>query len=141
MDKRELIEALVEVLGEESWPELQSIVNRAIEVQRTRLVRLQQLSAKLAGGSVPVSPEKSEEAELFDLSGARNGTAKKAIFNIMSEAGKPLGNEEIRKRYYVLYGKEISMTLVGNTLWRDKGKIYQNSGHGRWTKWELIKGG
>ena len=138
MSKRELIDALVEVLGEESWPELRRIVDKAIEAQRVRLSKLQQLSMKLDVGSFSVI---GGDVKLSVSGEAKNGSVRTAILNIMKGAGKPLTNFEIRDRYLDLYRKEISSSLVGNILWREKGKLYKNDDNGKWTKWELIKEG
>ena len=116
MNKEAVIGTLVEILGEE---DVQDLIKNAIQSQHIRLDKLKKLSAF------------SDEDE--------NGSAKSAIIKILGEAGRPLNNGEIRAQYKILYGEEIPLSTVGNTLWRGRDKLFKKSGTGsRWVKWTLI---
>lgn len=135
MDKRALIEELVETLSE---GELRSIVEMAIQAQRERLGKLEQLSSQFSTGSRRWSSALHRVERVENI---EDSTAKAAMIKILGEAEKPLLNAEIRGRYEAIYGKKISSSTVGNTLWRDKDKLFKKSGKGtRWIKWEFIKG-
>ena len=140
MDKRELIETLVELLDE---AEIGHIVEKAIQDNRARLTKLEQLSVKLTiplGSASPVegSSRKSEQRVTVN---AGDVTAVEAICRILKEANKPMANQAIRHRYFEIYNNTISASTIGNTLWRHKGKLFRKDGRGgtRWAKWKLIK--
>lgn len=136
MKKKELLLALVDLLGEESWSEIRCIVDKAIDAQRARLVKLQELSTHLSGNGqgvavvsepLALTPEEIEEMSTVDR-----------ICWIMKDAGFALGNEEIRGRYAKKFGEPILTSTLGNALWKHKGKKFQKSGGTRFARWKLI---
>jgi len=132
MDKRELVETLITLLDDQ---ELQSIVDKVIKEKQTQLSKLQQLSMKLS-----IKPDSSVVSVPVHYS--EEITAPEAVLRIMREAGKPLSNSEIRKRYSELYGgKELKANTLGNVLWKGKQEnIYKklDSRGSRYTKWVYI---
>lgn len=136
MDKRALIEALIELLDEQSMLEIRLIVERAIASQRDRLDKLQQLSLRF-GGQVP-SDKPSTGPSGTKVPVANGVPLTVALTRILKEARQPLGNQDIRSRYEELYGKPISSSSVGNTLWKFKDKRFKKTGSSRWARWSFI---
>ncbi len=136
MDKKELLQALVDLLGEESWPEIRRIVDRAIDAQQARLHKLQELSSQLPeGNQVLIVDNVSEELTPEDI---ENMTVAEGISWILKDAGYAIGNQEIRDRYAKKFGKTLSSSTLGNTLWKHKGRRFQKTGSTRFARWKII---
>ena len=136
MEKEELLQRLVKLLGEESWSEIRRIVEKAIEAQRTRLDELQELSTGLSGGVPTVVNDPKPDA--LTPEEIKNMTGVEGICWILKDAGYAIGNQEIRDRYFKKFGKTLSTSTLGNTLWKYKGKRFQKTGGTRFARWKII---
>ena len=132
MQKKELRVALGDLLGEESWSEIRRIVDKAIDAQRTRLDKLQELSSHLSGPVVEVESVALTSEEIEEMS-----TGDRICW-ILKDAGYSIGNEEIRERYAKKFGDSILTSTLGNTLRKYKGKRFQKTGGTRFARWKLI---
>ena len=134
-NKRELLETMIELLGED---EIRSILKTVIQDKSKQLSKLQQLSLKLSGNSVSTV----NEIRVYDsFEELENDTASVAVLRILKEATKPMSNSDIRKQYYQLFGKEMKASTIGNALWKgQKEKLFAKIGSKgtRYTKWRYV---
>ena len=125
--KRELIEAMIELLDED---EIRSLLKMAISDKRKQLNKLQQLSE---------TPTLFDSEDFDDL---EDDTASGAVLRILREAKKPMSNSDIRRRYNELFKKGIKSSTIGNALWKGKQEnLYMKVGSKkgtRYTKWRYV---
>jgi hypothetical protein len=126
MNKRDLIELLVDLLDED---EIKRLIEEKIASDRLRLEKLEHLSQQFGITTIPVDkiPDDGEYE-----------SASAGVLHILQEAGRPIGNKEIRVRFKELYGQEIKQATLGNILWKGKNKKrYKKTGGTRHAKWKI----